>query len=210
MSTHYLIDLFEPDVTFANSEINAVRDPANGQTNLGGNFVVRVPSDVSVQNPTSLTDLLTKKYAGILANHAGFPRIAYDDMLDDAGINKLASGTNGTFGNRGVVSIGPTGGKVTSNVVTLLATPVQAMMVWEVYDYAYTDPATGLTSRTYREQTSSSLTCEISFNGGATFKPAVDGGLLNIPLGDRGTSFIVRFTNPGANRLWLGSWAVLY
>lgn len=210
MSTHYLIDLYQPDVSFTSSEINSVRDPANGQSNLGGNFVVRVPSDVSVQNPTGLSDLLTKKYASLLAKHALYGSITYDDMLDDAGINKLAANTAGSFGNRGVISIFPNGSKLTTNMVTIGSTPAQAAVTWEVFDYVVADPATGVLTRTYRELSSSLLTCEVSFNNGVTFKPATDGGLVNIPIADRGTQLIVRFTNAGVNRLWLGSWAVLY
>jgi hypothetical protein len=212
MSTHYLIDLFQPDVSFANSEINSVREAPDGQSLTGGNFIVVVPGDVSVQNPTSLTDLITKKYASTLSNHAGFAsHIAYDDLLDDSGINHAAASTSGTFGHRGSISINPGGGKLTSSGATLSITPTTAIVFWEVYDYAYADPASDLSTRTFREQPATSFQCEVSFNGGSTFKPAVaSGGLLNINLADRGTSFVIRFTNAGSNRLWLGSWAVLY
>lgn len=214
MSTHYLIDLHT--TPFANSEINDVRFSKTGETLLGGNFIVRLPDGISIGpvNPTDLTDLLTKKYAGLLAFYAGYTRITYDDLLDAANID-LPACVNASVGDRSTIRIPRTGTSVLQSLPTPLigAAPVECVVTYETFDTPWTSPIDGRGTRTYTETVPGVVsTCDVSFNGGATFLSTTDGGLLNIPPADQGTSFVFRVTSTGAfgANVSLGSWAVLY
>ncbi len=209
-NTHYLIDLYTADASITTSRINAIRSPSNGESPLGGNFCVRIPSDVSVQNPTNLGDLLTKKHAGILANHTGFAtHIVSDDMIDDAGVDKTATGAKGTYGKRGSNSINA-GAKLQSLSTALGSTPTSAIVVWELFDYLYADSATAPLVRTYKELDVTTTTVAVSFNAGSSFTTVTNGTLLNIGGGDQGPNFVIRFTNISGGRVWVGSWSVLF
>lgn len=213
MSTHYLVDIHTSPVT--DSEINDVRFSLTGETILGGNFVVRLPDGIVIEtNPTDLSDLLTKKYAGILAFYAGYTRIAYDDLLDAAGVN-LANSIGIATGGRNTISLIGNGTSILeSNAVALTGpAPVEAIVTWETFNVASLSPLDSRTVRTYMETTPSSVcTCEVSFNGGGSFLPVSDGSLLNIPAPDQGTSFVIRITSAAVfpARVFLGSWAVVY
>jgi hypothetical protein len=212
MATHYLVDLHKAPVL--SSEINDVRFAANGETILGGNFIVRLPDGVSIGtvNPTSLTDLLTKKYAGLLAFYAGYTRITFEDFLDTSGIN-LATSVKIAAGDRLTTSLA-VNSIFESNVVALTGpAPVQAAITWETFRVDTDSPISNRTSRTYVETIPSAVcTCQVSFNGGGTFLPATDGSLLNIPPPDQGTNFIIRITAVALFpvTVHLGSWAVVY
>lgn len=207
MSAYYLIDTHAP--TLAAARILDVVDGASF-ANMTGASVIRVPDYISVQDPSSVSNLLTKKYAGLLAFYSGFTfsYVTYDDLLDTLGINLTVS--SGILGQRGNVSLQP------SNILVSTATPLvglppaSAVVTWESFSVAYADPAGGHTSRQYNEEAASDLTCFVSFDGGATFLPATDGATLTIPPASQGTSFIIRFTNTAATRRYVGSWAVLY
>lgn len=214
MSTHYLVDMHTSPVT--NSEINDVRFAANGQTVLGGNFVVRLQDGVSIGNtpPTSLTDLLTKKYAGLLAFYPGYTRITFDDFLDASGID-ITTSTGISAGGRCTTSLAGDGSSVFVSLPTALTgpTPTQAIITFETHDVTSDSPRDDRTQRTYQETVPGAVgTCEVSFNGGVSFLPTTDAGLLNIPLPDQGISFVFRFTAGAVfpARVFLGSWAVIY
>lgn len=213
MSAHYLVDLFENPL--ANARILDVRNPSNDQSLSNGSFIVRVPDGVQVVSPTDLTDLLTKKYAGLLAFYTGFTRITFDDLTDAMGVN-MAPGASAflTSGLRGSVGLYPTAGARVQSVVTPLipAQPTVCVVTFEVFRYTATDDKADRFQRTYEEVAAIPLnvTCSVSFNGGATFLPTTDGAVLNMLIGDQGTSFIIRLTNVSAQRLFVGSWAVIY
>lgn len=215
MSTHYLIDLHTNPV--ANSEINDVRFSAAGSSVLGGNFIIRVSDGVSLGTvpPTDLTDLLTKKYQGLMAFHPGYTRITFDDLLDATNVDLVNSALIVSSDRVGCSIVGLPGGIFQSLPVALTGpAPVQAVIAFETFDVTDDYPMLDRTSRTYSETDPGAVgTCDVSFNGGITFLTgATDGGLINIPIPDQGTSFVFRF-NAGSvfpARVFLGSWAVLY
>lgn len=209
MSQHYLIDLFGNPVSTA--RIIDVRDPTNLQTMMNGSFIIRVPSGVQVVNPVNVTDLLTQKYQGLLAENAGMTRVTFDDLLDGSHLDPTASQL-GFFGQRGTISL--SAGGLLQSVSTPLtgSAPTQALVTWEVFSVSDSDPSTDRLQRTYTElaSTPSQLTCSVSFDGGVTFNTTTDSTILNIPLTSQGTSFIIRLTNVTSGRLYIGSWAIVY
>lgn len=217
MSQHYLIDLFGNPITNAN--IIDVRQPEDLQSLLNGTFIIRVPSGVQVINPLNVTDLLNQKYAGLLAENATFTRVTYDDLLDATHVDP--SSGPGIFGQRSLISLAPGGvfsSPINAGAGTPLATspgpnpPPQALITWEVFSISEVDPVTGQLQRTYTELASvpSYLTCEVTFNGGVTYIATNDSAVINIPTPDQGTAFIIQLTNVSQERLYIGSWAVVY
>lgn len=218
MSTHYLISPF-------NGEINdvVVTPLVATDTLITGNYVVRVPDDVPVSNPTNLADLLTKKYAGTLGVHGLFTQIAYDDMLDGTGVSTGPS-AGVTAGDGGSVSIYPVNGAFTP-VFQSTALPItwggggsgpsQVMVTYELFEFVDTDDKTAAYQRVYREVTpDSDVTLAISFDNGANFITTVDKAITNIPLVAQGTQVVFRLTRTSnisvRGRVYLGSWAVLF
>lgn len=210
MSAHYLVDLFASP--FSTAAILDVHSPPSGQSRLQGALVIRVPDTVPVVNPTNLSDLLTKKYQGVLASFAGFPNVAYDDLLDVSGLDLSATGTKGSFGDRGTVILAD-GGIVETVLVPLGGSDItQCVVTWENYTVTNADPATGILGRTYAEVAPGPgvMTCQVSVDGGTTFQAALDGAVLNIPLLAQGTDLVLRWTNTSGGRVGLGSWAFVY
>lgn len=211
MGVHYLVDLFGS--TPSATKIIDVRTPANGQSLINGTFIVRVPDGVQVQKPANLADLITQKYTGLLSFYAGFTRIAFDDYLDASSIDTVAATTAGALmGGKSSVALLPGGAIQTVAIPLTGGTPTVAVVTWETFQLTDTDVKTDRFQRTYAEVASSpsNVTCSVSFNGGGTFNSTMDGSILNIPLSGQGTSFILRLTNVSANRLGIGSWAVIY
>jgi hypothetical protein len=219
MSSHYLIDLF---ATLNPAILAVVTEPANGQTIANGAFIVRLPDTGGLIDPgtgrpavpTDLTDLLTKKYQGILSFFAGYGNIHFDDLLDTSGINLSAPGLAGTLGERSTIALNP-GATLTSNMVTLGDTPTNAILTWEVFQYLDADPSSDRLQRTYQERptTATYTTAQVSFNNGGTYLAATDSGVFNIPPGDQGDQMIVQITNATSAppiRIQIGSWAVIY
>lgn len=211
MSSYYHIDIHTNPL--ANSRIVDVVESVTGSTTLSGSCVVRVPDYVGVKDPVDLPDLITKKYLGLLAFYAGFQYITYDDLLEAADVDFAAPGLRGLFGERGSISIPPNsmGGQFES-ITTVLsgAAPTQAVLAWEAYHLNVSDPSGSRLQRVYQEASASDLTCQVSFNGGATYLSATDGTVLSIPVLSQGTNFRIRFVNASGNRVYIGSWAVLY
>lgn len=214
MSTHYFVDAHTSP--FADSQINDVRvpDPNTGESLLNSNFIVRIPTGVAIDNPADLNELLTNKYVGQLAFFTGFANIIFDDLLDTADIN-AATSLAVQLGERSTNSVHPSG-ILESDPIALGGTPVQAIIAWEVFDVIDTDTGASATDptaridRTYREQSGALLTVDVSFNNGSTYNTVNDGSLFLIALVDQGSQFIIRFTNPGSTKLWVGSWAVIF
>jgi hypothetical protein len=207
MSALYLIDRHGSPVTSAN--ILDVQDST--MPVLSGRFVVKVPDGIPIVQPTDLGDLLTKKAQGYLLFYAGFTRVTYDDLLDTTHVD-AASSKGLITGERSTLVLQP-GGILQSTVVPLTGSaPSQAFITWDTYNYVETDSATTLYVRQYNElpSTPSNVTCSASFDGGVNFNATTDGAVLNVPVPQQGTNFIIRLTNTSTSRLSIGSWTVVY
>lgn len=217
MSTHYLISAFNDEI---NDVVVATGTPP--QTTATGNYVVRVSDDVSVQNPTNLSDLLTKKYAGILGTFGLFTQITYDDMFDASGVD---------FGNSSGITAGKKGtvGLYASHLVSsVLQTtpqaitwggvgdgPPQAVLTYELFEYIDEDDKDAAFTRSYRELAPDlDVSVALSFDGGLSFVSTQDKALVSIPLASQGDQLVVRITRLSdvntRGRVLVGSWAVLY
>jgi hypothetical protein len=227
MSTHYLVSHFD-------NQINGVvaATGVNPQTTITGNYVVRIPDDVSVKNPTGLADLLTKKYAGILGTYGSFTQVLYDDMLDATGVDTVTLGatTGATLGEKGTIGLYHTNLAATPAHTPQLTTtpqaiiwggappgPAQALLTYELFTYADTDDKDEAYVRAYKELTPDlDVSVEISFNGGFSFVSTTDKALISVPIPARGSVVVLRFTRLTAhgvgvpNRVLIGSWALLF
>jgi hypothetical protein len=212
LSLHYSIDLFGALTGPTPAPILDIIETPTGSSPLAGNFVVRVPEGLPVQKPLDLVDLITKKYAAFLAFYTTFTRVAYDDLLNTVDLDLAASGTAGMFGDRSAIRVNPAGLVQSQPVALVGGAPTQALITWETFTVTQTDDAAGTIARTYQEVPSDSahVTCQVSFNNGASWLAALDGAVLNIPLVDRGTNFIIRLTNAFGTSLNIGSWALVY
>ena len=207
MAIHYLFDFFNP--TLAASKINDVHAAKDGTSLCVGNFIVRIPGEIQIDNPTSLPDLITQKHQGLLAYFTGFQHIAYDDLLDTTGVD--ISNSAGKFGTRGTIAVGASGGQFQSLPVTLTVAPAQVLIVWETFTYIDNNPPDDRFLRAYAETNPDTLTCQVSFNGGTNWITGVtDGGVVNVPVAYRGTNFLIRFANSTGAPVNLGSWSVIY
>jgi len=216
MSTHYLIDAHTP--VLANSPINDVRlsggipGVADDGSIVNGNFVVRVGDSIGVEDPTSFSDLITKKYAGLLASYPGFSNIIFDALTDDTNIAKASPPNYGTtLGLRGTISVSAGGGSLSTTVVDVSpAVVTQAIVVWEAFKYVYVDDKTNRTFRIYDEVAPESVDVDFTAtnNFGAAETPT-SGSLVT--MATPGSLLRLRFTGAtGQNRIFLGSWAVIY
>jgi hypothetical protein len=219
VSTHYLIDLFSDG-------INGVVTPRDTPPTslVTGNYIVRVDDDVQVEKPTDLSDLLTKKYQGILGTHGLFTQIAYDDLLDASNIDfttsrGIFSGLKGHIGIYPMDSTNPAPILQTSSFGITWGGPVpgpqQAMVVYELFTFVDEDSSTAPFQRSYQEvPTDVDVLAEISFNGGASFTAFQNNSLVTIPSFARGTQVVLRFTRTSTvssvAKVFFGSWAVLY
>lgn len=218
MSTHYLISLFNDEI---NDIVAASGTPPQSQ--ITGNYVVRVPDDVSVQSPVDLADLLAKKYAGILGSFGLFTQIVYDDMLDGSGVD-TANSTGVILGKKGMVGLYPEHGAHTPVLRTTPygivwggpgAGPSQATLTYELFEYVDVDDKDQPFQRYYREVTADlDVTVEISFDNGTNWLSVTDKTLITVPTPNLGTQVVLRFTRgtdiDARGRVFLGSWAVLF
>jgi hypothetical protein len=60
------------------------------------------------------------------------------------------------------------------------------------------------------EGSGSDLDCIVSFDNGLNTNPINNGEVLNIPVSDQGSDFILAFGNTSSNRVYLGSWALIF
>ncbi len=210
MPTLYLINAHNS--TLASSEINDTVNLAPGYTEsraLRGSFGVSVPFDISLATvPTNLNDLITKKYAGMLAAYPGYENIIYDEQTDANGWS-FPPGVGTaicTVGERQNTSVS-TGGTIQSTTVALGSTPQAAIIRWEAFTYGYSDTL----GRTYTEADPALFNVTVSFNNGSTWASVTNRIFYSIPLVDQGSNFRIRIArNAGATKVHLGSWAVIY
>jgi hypothetical protein len=206
MSIHYLIDPYT-----VSGDIIDVATATNGQTDSTGSTVVRIPDGVAIQsNPVDRATLLTEKYDGLLATYPGFTNIVADPCLDVLTFDtaqsfkvSLSSGlVNHCFLGLGSIA--------TSAAVSLISTPTVCVLVWEEYSFQVSDDKTGRYQHTYVEGSGSDLDCIVSFDNGLNTNPINNGEVLNIPVSDQGSDFILAFGNTSSNRVYLGSWALIF
>jgi hypothetical protein len=218
VSTHYLVSLFNDEI----NDVVGVSGPTP-QTLAIGNYVIRVPDDVAVRNPTDVNDLLTQKYNGILGASGLFTQVASDDMLDGFNVD-LANSTGVFTGLKGAVGLYPQHNAHTPVLQTTAqgitwggggSGPPQAVLTYELFEYVDVDDKSAPYQRYYKEVVPDlDVSAEISFNGGTTFIPTSDKAFIVVPGGDAGTQVVVRFTRTSdvdvRGRVFLGSWAVLF
>jgi hypothetical protein len=210
MSTLYLVSLFT-------DQVSDVIYSDGVPKRVTGNYVIRVPDDVIVKNPTSISNLLTQKYASILANNGLFGQVIYDDMLDTVDINSVQS-SGVTLGTKGMNSIYD-GGTLTTDVFPFTwggpgSGPSQSIMTYEVFQYIDSDGKTTPYERSYQEVApgDAPISVQVSFNGGANWMSVTDKNLINVSLSNQGANLVVRFIHTGtpSGRYFIGSWAVLF
>lgn len=210
MGTLFLIDSNTP--VLLNSEINDTIPLEAGDTQvLNGSFGLTIPFGVPVDGvPENLSDLLTQKFTGLLAYYPGFTDITYDEGIDASGWDPVGSG--GVFmGDRGTTSMSDSG-SLRSNAAALTSTPSSAIVLWDLFEVLFDDPKDGIKTRIFREVDPSNVSVDVSFNGGGTWITGITEGVqLSIPIGSQGSSFMIQINNDTyGDRLWVGSWAVIY
>jgi hypothetical protein len=210
MPTLYMINAHNS--TLASSEINDTVNLANGFTEsraLRGSFAIGVPFDIGLQSvPTDLTDLITKKYAGMLAAYPGYENILFDEQIDANGWSfpPATGSARCTVGERQNTSLS-TGGTIESATTALGSTPAAVIVRWEAFVYGYSDTV----GRTYTEADPALFNVFVSFNNGSTWNNVTNRIFYSIPLADQGSNFKIRFQrNAGATKVHLGSWAIVY
>lgn len=213
MTTFYLMDMHVPSI--ANSRIvDVVQTPEpTSEIRVDGLTPIKVPDGVRVVNPSSLTDILEQKYAGILAMYPGFSNIVYDDLLDPDGLETTTptttylkkSGSRGTVGGRVQTLLTDPNMDVSPTVIS------QCIVVYETYTWRYVDPRGGRFERYYIEEPEVLHTVQVSVDGGANFTTTTSGALVTFAL-TQGSVIQVRFSSDTvSNRLLhTGSWAVIY
>lgn len=230
MSTHYLIDAHTPGVDatairtgVTPSEINDIRlssfsplSPVESSL-VNGNFIVRVEAGIQIDDPTSLDDLITKKYAGILANYPGYSNIIFDALLDDANLVLPVSAVSRVGflrGLRSTIGIPDAYTLINTGPQSVFPTVVtQAIVVWEVYTYSYVDDTTLPLRRFYEEREPTDMIVNFSADGGVTTTPATYGGIITAPT--PGTDLWLEFSGTGGDpdpsgNFYLGSWAIIF
>jgi hypothetical protein len=205
MSIYYLIEAHTTPVL--NSQINDVREPSFDALGRAfvvttGNFPIRIPETVKLaRDPTSLSDLLSLKYEGILANYPGFSDIVYDDFLDDTGYT--FSGTLITKrGER--LSVGLHGSTLTSTAINVAPTVVtQCVPNVEYFRWRYSNPKSGRVERIYEEIDTGTLPAiSVSANNGTNYTSGgsgVGGSYVNFPVGQTGSSLIFKIDGVAIN-----------
>lgn len=213
MSTLYLVE--SDNIVLASSLIN---DTVNVQTGTmtplptRGSFVVGLPYDVPLDGaPVDVSDLITKKYTGMLASYPGYSNIIYDEQLDALGWNTSGGAGARAFGSRKTTALG---GSVTSSIVTPTTTlgtsPSTIVFRWEVFAHVRTDAIADTIVDGVVEEDPNVLDGQVSFNGGGAYHSVTSGVPFEVPFADQGSSFRVQFVNTSTNRYWLHAWALLY
>ena len=210
-NTYYLMSIFDDTL----KEILPGGTGANAI--LSGEYAIRIPSSDLGMIPFAGIDastVLGQKYTGILASYAGFSNIAFDGMLDATGVDTVNSNafSSGLKGANSVFSYTGLPGYLQTLPAVLASTPTQAIFTWEAFSYSTSDFSNFPLGRTYQEQPASSMTCQVSFNGGSTWISVLDGVLFTISGPNQGSSFIAAFTSGASvgQRIYLGSWALVY
>lgn len=217
MSVIYLVDTQVTPIT-SSRIVDVILNPsATGEVRVDGLTPIRIPDGVRVVDPTSFSDLLTQKYAGILAQYPGFANIIFDDLLDTAGVQITAPPANmRQSGERATM-----GGAFNAVVVDVSAfgTLKQCVLIYEQFYWRYVDDKNGRLARYYVESPPvAAHQVSISATGGTQETLALSGDLVSFDLDEQGDDVQVEFKTPvgqaGTNAvgrlLQTGSWAVVY
>jgi hypothetical protein len=212
MSTFYLID--GHTTPLESSEINDVLISGTSVV-TNGNFVIKVPDGVKLsEDPTNLTDLLNKKYQGILAQYPGFTNIIYDDLLDPSSISVIEAGNNNQayLGYRGNIGYGSFSSLKTSATDISPTVLTQCIVLFELHQWSYSNPVDGRMDRIFEDITdTTSIQVDIYVDGVLAATSYQNGELVSIPLANQGSSIELVF--PGALHAelkYLTSWALIY
>lgn len=200
MSTHYLLSLDTDEIV--DVSIPVTTPP---RTVLNGQYVIRVPDEIPVKNPTSRADLLDKKYAGILSSVGMFTSMDWDDMLDPTGID-LAESSQVVTGYRGANAIRSLGSLQTQVAFRNLSG--QACIVYEAYTYEYTHGPDGIRRVYVEELSDTSVGITLNLDGQSPITGIVSGVPFSIPTPSNWYS--ITFTSTVTRPVYLGSWAFLY
>lgn len=182
---------------------------------INGHYIIDVRQGVTIDttvNPFDVSELISQKFAGLLAGFPEFSDIVFDELEDANDINVAATGHFARLGEFEQL-LPPTNGQVTTSVFDLTAVtslagaPVKFQPHFDFYAVTRTQTNRGNFNEVYNEVSPSLITTEISFDGGSTFTAATDStsGLIGVP----DTDLVLRFTNTTANEVYIGSWAVL-
>lgn len=213
MTTYYLVDMHVPNGSLRSASriVDTLETTSPGsEFRVDGLVPIRVPDGVRVVNPTSLDDLLTQKYLGILAQYPGFTHIASDDFLDDTGVDPALGLANRKTGWRATMA-----GGVETVAITLGLTVSQCILVFETFTWRITDSVTDRVARFYIEEPESLHDVSMSVNGTDFTSNVNSGALIEIVPAEQGHTLKIQFgsqTTPDAPlRLvnW-GSWALVY
>jgi hypothetical protein len=157
---------------------------------------------------------------------SGIPALAVGSTITFT--NATHPGNNGTFT---ILTVSPDGTSVQLNnpgavagdygvggtpssptIAWVLAGPLQVLVTWDTYMFVGVDNATTLYSRKYEELANDPTTvlCQVSFNGGTTFTPALDSMILTLNPLNVGSSFIIQLTNTSTTPISIGSWTLIY
>lgn len=213
MATFYLFDMHVPNLADARLVDVVSTSPSDPEIRVDGLTPIKVPDGVRVVNPTSLTDLLAQKYAGIHAMYPGFGSIIYDDLLDGTGVEPSGdlsiTGARGSVGGHVITSLADPNADVTPSVIS------QCIFVCEEFAWRYVDPRDGRLERHYIEHPEAAVSHGISVDGGANFTAATSGAVVTFPPGMQGSIVQIKFFNfdqAGINDRVrrIGSWAVIY
>lgn len=206
MAVFYLIDPADPQ----QSVVNVVQSAA-GTVDIGGLIAVKTAAPLRT-SPTTLSDVLVAKRNVLLANADGLSRILLDACLSSS---TVVTGSYGTANVSAKVMVGmgyanhcimPGGTLVATG--TLAAVPTQCAVFWETYTVVDEDPMLGRFTRLYTETGPGVLTGNIAFTAGGTQTPVTSGTRVSVTGAT--TSFFVLLQNNTVNRVYIGSWAVLY
>jgi hypothetical protein len=222
MGTIYLVDAHS--TVLGTSRIRDTVNLQSGSLNLRGSFPVNVPFDVPVDGvPSDLTDLVSKKYTGLLSLYPGYTTILYDEQIDGIGWDEatsitLGNGIGGFFiGERqttGVVPVGSSSdGLLATDLHVLTSTPTSCVVRYEAFRYGLTDPISGVAARTYQETIDSNFQVYVTFNNDpdpSAWLLVTNGAMLTIPLVNQGNQFRLSLFNETTQKTWLGSWALIY
>lgn len=214
MSKYYLLDMHVPDIEEARIVDVLEASPGSPEIRIDGLTPIRVPDGVRVINPTSLTDILDQKRAGVHALYPGFANIVWDDLLDASGMEpQLTDIGHSKIGSRGTI-----GGDVQTLDIDVSGTGIvtQCVVVYEIYSWRYRDSRDGRFERYYVEESDSGVVT-ISANGGVSTVTVSEGAITTFSPPQQGSLLQLQFSLAAsgsltANRtvLQVGYWAVLY
>ena len=222
-ATFYLFDGHHTPVLNDSPLISIVRNvETDTPFSIGTNIPVRVASHWEIpQDPATLGDLLTMRSVA-RQNSSGFSNMVSHDLLDGTGIDwddtQVLQNQNynlAQYGSRGSVCVA-NGGKLVTSVQTLSYAPVSVYFEIDLWSITY-EVESGRFSRYLTDYTNLTKTvwggnyaAEIDAIFG-TGSPILDHwGITTIPVGQQGSNFSFQVWPVVTNRLYVGSWALMY